>query len=540
MTRTRFEAVPSLRIATILLSSLIVVFLPTIMLAAPSGTIVGTVVDSSGAPVADVSITLTQESTQAVRKATTDQSGTFQFPPLPIGPYTLRAEKPGLETFVQKGIILQVDQNITIPVTLTVGAVNQEVTVIGNPTGVDLVKATISEVVDSRRIVELPLNGRDPLQLQNLMPGAGPDVNNVSHGQGQHGGIVVNGNRPASNYYLIDGVDSVDSYLAVAPAFPAPDALEEFSMNTSSFSAEYGRNSGALVNAVTKSGTNEWHGDAFEFFRNDRLNANNFFANRAGVKRPPYKLNQFGGTLGGPIRKDKTFIFGYFQQTERRQSETVTVNEVLSAQERPDLNPLGANFGDICPGSSCPRDPRTGLPFPNNTIPASRIDPVALNLIKKLMPLPNNGLSYTWSGFRIGNNDSLSEPQYVLRLDHSFSESDKVFVRYFYNYDSIHGSGGNLPTLPHEKIFRNNNAGVNWTHDFSPALLNQALLGFNRMYHFRAPTRKYRVERLRRSAQRRPDQSTGRSFCKCQRIHQRLGRWGISATPHGCSNTRTR
>lgn len=457
--------------------------------AAATGTLVGTVNDSSGAAVAGVEITATQEGTQSVRKQTTDQNGNFQFPVLPAGTYTLRAEKAGFDAFVQKGIVLQVDQNITIPVTLSVGAVSQEVTVTGNVAGVDLVRATISEVVDARRIVELPLNGRDPLQLQSLMPGVTLDTNNVSHGQGQHQGLVVNGNRPASNYYMLDGVDAVDSYLAVAPTFPAPDALQEFSVNTSSFSAEYGRNSGALVNAVTKSGTNEWHGDAFEFLRNDKLNANNFFANRAGLRRPPYKLNQFGGTLGGPIRKDKTFIFGYFQQTERRQSETMTIPSVLTPQERPDLNPAGANFSDLCPGPSCPKDPRTGLPFPNNTIPLTRIDPTALNLIKALMPLPNSGRSYSFSGFFTGNNDYLSEPQFVLRLDHSFSDNDKIFVRHFYNYDKIQGTTGNLPTLPHEKIFRNNNTGITWTHGFSPTVLNQALVGFNRMYHFRSPTK---------------------------------------------------
>jgi Carboxypeptidase regulatory-like domain len=488
MSMKRSDTIRSSTVLFILFSIAAIGFRPACTFAAATGTIVGTVNDSSGAPVPGVDVTVTQEATQAIRKATTDQNGSFQFPLLDVGPYTLRAEKPGFQVSVQKGLVLQVDQNLTVPVTLSVGTVNQEVTVVGNAAGVDLVKATLSEVVDARRIVDLPLNGRDPLQLQNLMPGTGPDTNNVSHGQGQHGGIVVNGNRPASNYYLLDGVDYVDSYLAVAPTFPAPDALQEFSMNTSAFSAEYGRSAGALVNAVTKSGTNEWHGDAFEFFRNDKLNANNFFANRAGVARPPYKLNQFGGTLGGPIRKDKTFIFGYFQQTERRQSETVTVNQVLSAQQRPDLNPLGANFSDICPSSSCPKDPRTNAPFPNNTIPLSRIDPVALNLIKRLMPLPNNGLSYTWSGFRIGNNDSLSEPQFVVRLDHSFSEKDRIFGRYFFNHDNITGSGGNLPTLPHMKEFRNNTVGIGWTHDFSPTLLNQALVGMNRLYHYRAPT----------------------------------------------------
>ncbi|HZQ53565.1 MAG TPA: carboxypeptidase regulatory-like domain-containing protein [Bryobacteraceae bacterium] len=489
MPTARFKAVSKLLPPLLLVFAIGLGFGARPVCGAAAGTIVGTITDASGAPVPDVTITVTQENTQATRTIKSDSSGGFSFLALPVGPYTLKAEKTGFEAFVRKGLILQVDQNLTVPVTLSLGAVSQEVTVVGNASGVDLVKATINEVVDQRRIVDLPLNGRDPLQLQNLMPGVGLDTNNVAHGQGQHEGLVVNGNRPASNYYLIDGVDAVDSYLAVAPTFPAPDALQEFSVNTSSFSAEYGRNAGALVNAVTKSGTNEWHGDAFEFLRNDKLNANNFFANQAGLSRPAYKLNQFGGTIGGPIKKDKTFIFGYFQQTERRQSETQTIQQVLTAQERPDLNSAGANFSDICPGSSCPKDPRTGLPFPGNLIPQSRVDPTALNFIKKILPLPNNGRSYSYTGFFVGNNDDLSEPQFVVRLDHSFSDKDKIFVRHFFNRDEISGTGiGNIPNLPHTKLFRNNNTGINWTHDFSPAVLNQFLIGFNRLYHYRSPT----------------------------------------------------
>ena len=163
-------------------------------------------------------------------------------------------------------------------------------------------------MVDQQRIVDLPLNGRDALQLQYIMPGVSYATTMWSHGQGQHEGTVVNGNRPGSNYYLLDGVDMTDSYLSTPPVFSAPDALQEFDIQTSNFTAQYGRSSGGLVNVATRSGANKFHGGAFEFFRNTVLDAHNYF-DPPGAAKPSFKLNQFGGYLGGPIQKDKTFFF---------------------------------------------------------------------------------------------------------------------------------------------------------------------------------------------------------------------------------------
>ncbi len=458
--------------------------------AIPTATLVGTVTDASGAVAPEVTVTVTHQGTGASRSLKSDSAGNFTFPLLPVGNYNLKAEKAGFQTFVQKDIVLQVDQNLTVPVVLQIGAVTQEVTVVGTTAGVDLLKSTVSEVVDSRRIVDLPLNGRDPLQLQSLMPGVNLDTNTVAHGQGQHEGLVVNGNRPASNYFLIDGVDAVDSYLAVAPTFPSPDALQEFSVQTSVFSAEYGRNAGALVNAVTKSGSNEVHGTLFEFLRNEKLNASDFFTNKANATKPPFKLNQYGGTIGGPIRKEKTFFFGYFQQTNRRKNNAVTIPNVLTAQERPDINPLGvADFNDICPGSGCPFDPVTGNPFPNNTIPANRFDPTALKFIKAVMPLPNSGHSFTFAAPYAGPNDKLDETQFIVRIDHAINEANRVFGRFYFNNDKSGGlgAGGNIPTQTIHKTFRNTNLALNWFHTFTPTLLNTATAGLNRLAHGRGP-----------------------------------------------------
>lgn len=453
----------------------------------PTGTIVGTVADATGAVIAGSTVRLTHQATSASRTMTTDSAGNFNFPVLPVGNYTLKVEKAGFQTFTQTDIVLQVDQNLTVAVVLQLGAVTQEITVTGTTAGVDLVKAVIAEVVDQRRIVDLPLNGRDPLQLMSLMPGVNFDTNSVAHGQGQHEGIVVNGNRPASNYYLMDGIDAVDSYLAVAPTFPSPDALQEFSVHTSEFSAEYGRNAGALVNAATRSGSNQFHGTLFEFLRNDRLNASDFFTNKASAKKPPFKLNQYGGTIGGPVRKDKTFFFGYFQQTARRFSRASTIPDVLTRQERPDLNGGIADFNDICPGTRCPFDPRTGQAFPNNSIPANRIDPTAFNLIKSVMPLPNSGRSFTFSFPNADRNDSLDESQFIARLDHSLNEKSKLYGRFFFNNDSITGIRGNIPGLLYTKRFRNSNMATNWFRTFSPTLMNTVTLGLNRLAHTRGP-----------------------------------------------------
>ncbi len=458
--------------------------------AVPSGTIVGTVTDASGAVIPDATATVTHQGTGASRSMSTDATGSFNFPLLPVGTYTLKIEKAGFRTFVQKDVLLEVDKNLTIPVVLQLGAVTQEVTVTGTTAGVDLVKATLAEVVDQRRIVDLPLNGRDALQLQSLMPGVVFDTTGIGHGQGQHEGLIVNGNRAVSNYFLLDGVDAIDPYLGVAPIFPSPDALQEFSVQTSVFSAEYGRNAGDLVNAVTKSGTNEYHGTLFEFIRNEHLNASNFFANSANAKKPPFKLNQYGGSFGGPIRKDKTFFFGYFQRTNRRKSNAVTIPEVLTSQERPDINPSGAaDFNDICPGSSCPIDPVTGNPFPSNIIPASRLDPTALKFIKAVMPLPNSGRSFTFSAPAAGPNDKLDESQFIIRIDHTLDAANKFTGRFYFNNDITGGlgAGGNIPTQTITKKFRNQNLALNWFHTFSPAILNTLTLGMNRLGHFRGP-----------------------------------------------------
>ncbi len=447
----------------------------------PTGKVVGTVADSTGNAVAGAKITITSEATNEGRTDTADGNGSFTFPILPVGNYTIKVEAPGFQTYEQKGLILQVDQNISISAVLQVGATTQVVEVSGSQPTINLVDATVSNVVDQQRIEDLPLDGRDTLQLQYIMPGVTYDNDNVSHGQGQHEGTVVNGNRPGSNYYLLDGVDMTDSYLSTAPVFPAPDALQEFDIQTSNFTAQYGRSSGGLVNVVTRAGTNSYHGGLFEFFRNTVLDAHNYF-DPVGTPKPAFKLNQFGGYFGGPIQKDKTFFFGYYQGTRQRHDETTTVSTVLTPAQRPDLNGGNSNFAGAV-------DPVTGAPFPGGVIPASRIDPTALNFVTKLMPLPNNSTGgYTFNAPFAANLDDLNEDQYLGRIDHTLGKNDLLFGHYFYNEDVSTGIGSdNIPGLPHQKYFRNQNVAIDYTHTFNPNLINTAVFGFTRVGHHRGP-----------------------------------------------------
>ena len=458
----------------------------------PTGRIVGSVVDPGGSPIAGAKVTLTNENTNEARTDSSDPSGNFSFPTLPVGSYSIRVENAGFESYVQRNIVLQVDQNVTIHAPLTIGSVSQTVEVSSAPPAINLVDATVSHVVDQQRVVDLPLNGRDTLQLQYIMPGVSYDNNNVSHGQGQHEGVVVNGNRPGSNYYLLDGVDMTDNYLSTAPVFPAPDALQEFDIQTSNFTAQYGRNSGGLVNTVSRAGTNSIHGGVFEFFRNTVLNSKNFFAAPTDPK-PNFKLNQFGGFLGGPVLKDRMFFFGYYQGTRQRRDETQKIGQVLTQLQRPDLNGGVANVSGLNAV-----DPVTKLPFgydpvtgqATNIIPANRIDPTALKFVSALMPLPNapDG-SFTFSSPIANNQDNLNEDQYLGRIDRNFGQHDLLFGRYFYNQDNSTGLGsGNTPNRPHLKYFRNQNVALDWTHTFSPNLINTSVFGFTRVAHHRGPT----------------------------------------------------
>jgi hypothetical protein len=272
--------------------------------------IVGTITDPTGARVPGAKVTTSNVETGAVRNVASNDNGYYTVPLLPPGTYQITVLKEGFKPVTRSGVTLAVSDNATIDFKLEVGSVSGSITVSGGPELIDTQSATIKRVVDQRRIVNLPLNGRDVTQLLSIQAGVLETSQNGTAGNG----FVVNGSRQTGVYFLLDGGMNTNSYQNFSGMFPNPDAIEEFSVQTNNFSAEYANATGAVVSAVTKSGTNQFHGSAFEFLRNGIFNARNFFA----ATTDSLKRNQFGGTVGGPIVKDRLFFFFSYQDTTLR------------------------------------------------------------------------------------------------------------------------------------------------------------------------------------------------------------------------------
>src|SRR5664279_2022016 len=347
-------------------------------------TVTGRIVDPSGAVVVGAQVKITAVDTATVHVAVTDSAGAYSFPSLTIGAYTLEVTAPGFQTYIQKGIRLQVNDAPQINTTLKVGAVSDKVEVQADATMVQTQQNMVSQVMDQQRIVELPLNGRDPTQLITISGAA------VNHSDGTNTGnksfytsqsIAIAGSAGNTTNYLLDGGDNNDSFTNVNMPFPFPDALAEFSVETSVLPARNGLHPGGVVNAVTKSGSNQWHGSAFEFVRNGDVNAINYFA----IAQDSLKRNQFGGTLGGRIIRDKLFFFGGFQQSDIRQDPSSSTAFVPTAAAL--AGDFSALDGPGCQARGVARainDPTTGLPAPNFLISPSRFDAASLALAKYL------------------------------------------------------------------------------------------------------------------------------------------------------------
>jgi Carboxypeptidase regulatory-like domain len=362
-----------------------------------TGSLGGTVVDPSNAAVPEARVTVQNQETGLTKKTTTSAGGAFLFPVLPIGHYDLTVEKTGFATYVQRGIVLGVNQAATQAVKLQVGQVSQQVTVSANAAMITTQTGTLSQLVDQQRVVDLPLNGREPQALLFLSPGAVNETGNyclvACQGgvyPGEQDANVSGGGNRAVNYQM-DGGDYNDTYLNTNLPFPNPDAVQEFSVQFDNQSAQFGLGD-AVVNIVTKSGTNQIHGDAFEFVRNGDLNARNYFA----PTQDTLKRNQYGGTFGGPIKRDKLFYFGTFQGTPIRQAATGNIAFVPTAAER---------AGDFSALSTQLVNPATGAPFPSNFISPSLFSPPAVKMLNYI-PMPNGpGDQLTYTGPSLVQND---------------------------------------------------------------------------------------------------------------------------------------
>lgn len=363
-----------------------------------SASLAGTISDPTGAVIPSASVTIENTGTGLTRTAESSASGTFLFPSLPVGPYQLTVEKDGFQTYVQKGIVLSVNQAATADVTMKLGQAATKVTVSANAQVVNTRTGTVRQLIGQRSIVNLPLNGREAQQLVFLVPGAVNATGNYG-GIKSQGGVypgeqeaIVNGTGPGGVNYQLDGGNYNDPYLNTNLPFPNPDAVQEFSVQSSGMSAEFGNAAGGVVNIVTKSGTNHIHGNLFEFVRNGDMNAKNYFA----ASPDTLKRNQMGATIGGPVLKNKLFYFGTFQYTPIRSTAKGVVAFVPTAAERQ---------GDF---SSLPIqliDPTSGAALPGNQIAEDQRSPAAQNLLKDI-PQPNGpGNILTFAGPNVATSD---------------------------------------------------------------------------------------------------------------------------------------
>lgn len=448
------------------------------------GTLTGTVKDSGGAAIPNARVSIQNVSTEVTRVATTNGDGVYSAPNLLPGGYQVTVTSAGFATAVQKGISLTIGGQQVLNITMQVGSISQQIEVTGEAPAVQLDSSVISGVVGSEQVVGLPLNGRDWTLLATLQPG----VDSVASLQASAGTthrafrgfgaeLTVSGSRPQENNYLIDGI-SVNDYSNGGPGSVegstlGTEAVQEFSVMTNNYSTEYGRTSGGVINAKTKSGADSFHGDAYEFLRNSALDGRNYFD---PPKIPGFRRNQFGASLGGPIRKNHTFFFGDYEGL-REFTDMSVVNTTISQ---------AARNGTLCsipqPGV-CSTHQITGAFNPD---PATGIDKTILPYLA-LWALPNNGL--------VGNGDAgiyqfsapviNSENFATVRIDHKFSETDSMFASFQYDRATSSQPDPNNDVLLGNKTGRTYVA-IEETHIFSPRLINSARFGFNRSVAYNA------------------------------------------------------
>lgn len=436
-----------------------------------TATVFGTATDSSGAVVSGVNLKITNDATNQEWTTVSDNLGNFILPDLPPGEYTLTATMTGFKQFVRKNLRLDVDQRPQINIVLEVGEITQNVTVEEAAPVVDSTHANVGGVVENVYAREFPLNGRQFLQLGLLLPGTSPNAGGQTSARGggpRNIGLQAGGNRATNNSYLIDGADSFGFRFKNTSLRPSVASIHEFKVLESPYDAQYGVASGVQLTVITKSGTNELHGELFEFLRNDRMDARNFFdiLQPPFLQKPPFRQNQFGGALGGPIIRNKTFFFGSYEGFRSRRNLAIGTNVPTTAQLA----------GDFRSDSKSIIDPASGQPFASNTIPAVRISDIARRFIT-FYPAPNTGLqtpNYVNAG-----SDSINDDQYTFRGDHTYSNSLKIFARYTYsNVDRF--TAGSIPQFGTFNFMAVQNAVLGATYIFSPKSFLEVHISYNR------------------------------------------------------------
>ncbi|PYR00867.1 MAG: TonB-dependent receptor [Acidobacteria bacterium] len=461
------------------LATLFLVLLVASPALAQTGQINGVITDNTGGVVPGATVKAVEVATGLSRDTVTGADGRYTFTSLRPTTYDITAELTGFRASQRKGVLLQANQNLTVNFAVELGALSETVTVAGQSSTVDVTSATLSEVVDSKRIVELPLNGRDAAKLSTLVAGMVLTQVDQESGKTIPGALRMstNGTESRQVSFRLDGTSHSDPYFQQNQPFPFPDALQEFSIQTSNYSAAQGNSAGAVVNAVTRSGTNNLHGGTFGYLRDRTFNARNFFA----ADKDFLKRKQYGGYAGGPIQHNKTFFFAGWQGTNIANRGTNLVQFAPTTDER------NGNFATC--GSACNKpltDPLTGQPFPGNQIPVARFDPAAVNVLKYIPAVGGDGLMQVPR--LIGQDDN----QVVVKVDQQLRQSDQIGVRYFIDHftnDPTFTEGNLLsyrnPTL--QSRVRAQNVVGSWTRTMTNTSLNELRVGFNRMHSRRFP-----------------------------------------------------
>jgi len=438
-----------------------------------AGVVRGVIADPSGGQVPGATVTLTSQETGARRSATSDARGEFTIAAVPPGEYRLEAEHQGFLKYAQT-LMMEVDQDRDVRVEMGLAtASTQTIEVAGIAPLVRTESSTMGGVIDDRQILGLPLDGRNFFQLSLLLPGVVPPAEGSAGSVRGAFSISVNGAREDANNFLLDGAYNGDPKLNGVGVTPPVDAIREFEVATSTYDASFGRNAGGQISVVTRSGGNQFHGTAYEFFRNGALDGNNFFA-PSDQPAPKYQRDQFGGSLGGPLVRNRTFFFADYEGTRMAAGQTLVTN----------VPTLAERTGDFSQSSLVAIDPTTGQPIPGGKIPQYYLNPIGL-AIAALYPQPDRNVP----GANFVSSPSLTDNmnQFDLRLDHSFRRSDDLFARYSFVDDSLFepfaGSSGDasVPGYGLQIPSRSQNAALGETHIFTPALVSELRLTFNRV-----------------------------------------------------------
>lgn len=452
------------------------------------GTIRGVVKDQSGAVIPGAQVIARDVSTGITHQFVTGSDGTFEFLNL-LAPatYTVQVQKSGFQSYASRGIHLNLNQVFVVNAVMRVGAVTQQITVQANTAQIDTTSMQLGTSLTGKQIVDLPLNGRDWTQLQQLQPG-------VVASSDRFGTYSTNGSETQQNSYLINGTDSMDIPLNTPGIIPSPDAIAEFHMVTSTINPEFARNSGAILNAVIKNGTNQFHGDGFEFYRDTTLDARNFFQSTVA----PFHRNQFGGTIGGPVWKNHTFFFFSYQGNRNLHPQSFALPTVFSADERT------GNFSADTGGAFPANNPNTGAPaispfpmvgingttypagtpystlFPTGVVPTADLNPLAVKLMNQFVPNANAANNqYTF-------NPSVTalQDQYITRIDQNIGSKDAIWGYWLWERDprtqTLPFTGATLPGFEEKDLEHFQEYTVDWNHIFSSTTINEARLGYFR------------------------------------------------------------